>query len=204
MTDRADDVQWLRDRAEIQDVLYRYCRAVDRLDLDLLKDVYHPEGSDNHGSFSGNAHAFADYIIPHLRDHVAYGFHTVTHSLIDIRGDEAGSESYYYGYHRIPGGWDAVSAYFGEAYAARWRDAGRIESEHEYVAGGRYIDHLVRHEGRWRIFSRTLTNEWSQASPLTHDRDAGGVAAYNLPGARDRSDPAYAFAKGVGSVAMPV
>jgi len=56
-------IQSILDRQEIEQVLAMYCRAIDRMDLELLKSVYHPDGTDDHGSFSGNAHEFAKQII---------------------------------------------------------------------------------------------------------------------------------------------
>ena len=61
-------VQLLMDKWEIEKVLARYCRAIDRTDMELLKSVYHPDGIDNHGVFTGNAMEFAEFIIPHPND----------------------------------------------------------------------------------------------------------------------------------------
>ena len=46
----------LMDREAIREVIHRYCQAVDRCDLALLKSCYHADGFDDHGFFAGNAH----------------------------------------------------------------------------------------------------------------------------------------------------
>ena len=53
----ADDLRFLheqRDRALITDLIHRYSRAVDRLDADLLRSVYWPDGTDDHGRPHGD------------------------------------------------------------------------------------------------------------------------------------------------------
>ncbi|MWA03218.1 nuclear transport factor 2 family protein [Actinomadura sp. LD22] len=183
-------VQLIWDRQEIERVLRRYCRAIDRLDLDLLRSVYHPDATDAHGTFEGDAHEFAEFIVDRIRRQTSYGFHTVTNAIIEVDGDRATSESSYFGYHRIPGGWDSVSAFFGEGYAASAKADGALDQEHEYVCGGRYLDRFARRDGTWRILRRRITNEWNQCRPSAHLLE-GGRAAYDLPGARDRTDPVY-------------
>src|SRR6476469_9276615 len=52
------EVQELRamiDRAQIAELSSRYSRAVDRLDADLLRSVYWPDGTDDHGAY-GECH----------------------------------------------------------------------------------------------------------------------------------------------------
>ena len=39
--------------------------------------------------------------------------------------------------------------------------------------GGRYVDRLVREDGRWRIAERTCVREWSISHPLENDWLAG-------------------------------
>ena len=51
-------LQALVDKDEIRDVMYRYCRAADRCDAALFKSCYWPDARDNHGFYTGNAHAF--------------------------------------------------------------------------------------------------------------------------------------------------
>lgn len=188
----AEQLQHLLDRQQIEQVLHLYCRAIDRLDADLLRSVYHPDGVDDHGSFTGNAHEFVDFIMKEMRETTLYGFHTITQSIIDVRGNVAASEATYMGYHRIEGSWEKLAPFFGESYANRARAEGTLGREHEYICGGRYIDRFEKRDGTWRVLHRRITNEWNRCQPCAHLFDEGKVAFFNLPGARDRSDPVYA------------
>ena len=42
-------VTYLLDRQAILDCLHTYCRAMDRLDRELLMTVYHEDAIDDHG-----------------------------------------------------------------------------------------------------------------------------------------------------------
>lgn len=186
-----EKIQLMFDRQEIEQVLKTYCRAIDRLDAELLRSIYHPDGVDDHGSFCGNAHEFVDFIMQEMRQTTLYGFHTVTQSIIDVQGSTAAAESTYIGYHRINGSWEDLNSFFGESYAARAREQNLLGREHEYICGGRYIDRLEKREGAWKVLRRKITNEWNQCQVTTHIFDEGKPKLFNLPGARDRSDPVY-------------
>jgi hypothetical protein len=192
MAQDVEKLQVMWDRQEIEQLLRRYCRAIDRLDVELLRSIYHPEAIDAHGQFEGNAHEFAAFMIDYLRGNTTYCFHSVTQSIIDVRGHEAAAESIYIGYERIPGGWNSLSAFFGARYASAAQEAGTLEREHQHKCGGRYIDRLERRQGEWKILKRRITNEWNECAVTTHILDDGNLASYNLPGTRDRSDPVYA------------
>lgn len=179
------------DRQEIEHVLKLYCRAIDRCDLELLRTIYHPDGTDDHGSFSGNAMAFAETIIPSLQEGILDGMHTVTHCTIDVEGDFATSEAYYWAYQRTHGGEEAVTGFFGPDYAAKAKAEGTIDQPQDYYCGGRYIDLFERRHDQWKILRRRITNEWNDIRPSHRITDQGHVAHYNLPGRRDRQDPVY-------------
>lgn len=185
-------LQAMIDRQEIEQLLHLYCRAIDRLDSELLKSIYHPDGTDDHGSFSGNAHEFADFIMAEIRETTLYGFHTVTQSIIDVEGVQAAAESTYIGYHRIEGTAQSLLRFFGETYATEAEKQGQLGKDHEYICGGRYLDRLEKRDGVWRILRRKITNEWNQCQVASHIFDEGRPQLFNLPGARDRSDPVYA------------
>jgi len=94
--DQGAHVRTLLDQQAIERQLNLYCRAIDRLDVDLLRSIYWPAGTDDHGSFVGNAHEFAAFIMGDLRKRVIDGMHAIMHSVIEIDGVFATSESYYW------------------------------------------------------------------------------------------------------------
>ncbi len=183
------------DRQEIENVLGTYCRALDRLDVDLLKSVYHADGFDDHGSMKLNAHEFAKQVIEKLRGLCVYGMHTVTQTVIDVKGDTATSEAYYIGLHTVAADEQAIGTFFGQAYLNEQRHAGNLGKRHEYVCGGRYLDLLQKRDGIWRIFRRKMTNEFAICRP-ERGCSEGVPAAFFTGSSRDRHDPVYALALG--------
>jgi hypothetical protein len=184
-------LQLLIDRQEIEQVLKLYCRAIDRLDVELLKSVYHPDGTDDHGSFSGNAQEFATHIMRDLKELILDGMHTVTHCTIEVKDNFATAESYYWAYQRCPGGRSKVAAFFGPSYAEAVAGRGALEGEHDFFCGGRYIDLFEKRAGRWKILRRKITNEWHVVQPSQRITGEGHISAFNLPGRRDKQDPVY-------------
>jgi SnoaL-like domain len=181
------------ERAAIENVLGLYCRAVDRLDVQLLKSVYHPDGIDDHGAMCLNAHEFAERIIKALSQLCVYSMHTVTHAVIDVHDGVASSEAYYLGYHTVASGEEAIGQFFGPGYLQAQRRAGTLDQRHEYVCGGRYLDVLQKRDGIWRIFRRRITNEFSVCRPEATTSE-GVPAMFFKPGSRDRADPVYLLA----------
>jgi hypothetical protein len=190
--DRDSMLRLVHDRQQIVEVLHRYARGIDRCDVELLKSVYHDDATDAHGSFDGNAHEFAEFMVPRLKAQTSYGIHHVTNELVEVDGDRAIAESTLFGYHRVPGGRESVAKFFGEEYADRVEAEGALEGEHEYFTGGRYLDKLLKRDGIWRIWRRKITVEWNQCQP-SRMLLTGGRANYDIPGARDTSDPSYAL-----------
>src|SRR5687768_13411129 len=60
------ELQRLLDEREIERRLADYCRGVDRGDAELVASVYHPDGTDDHGSFRGLGIDFAAYVTRRL------------------------------------------------------------------------------------------------------------------------------------------
>jgi hypothetical protein len=121
---------------EIQQVLYRYCRAVDRGDAALLESVYHPGAIDNHGAFHGTGAEFAAMLVPLMDASPRVGQHHITNILIDLTGDEADVEGYFMALHPAPDG-------------------------SHIPVNGRYLDRFERRDGRWAITERTVVVDWS-------------------------------------------
>ena len=164
--------QMLVDKEEIRDVIYRYCRAVDRCDRDLLKSCYWPDARDNHGFYSGNAHAFADYVVPIL-EQAQSTTHSISNVLLEIDGHRACGESYVHVTHR----------------SAR-TDGTLIDNK----SNCRYIDLFERRNDEWKILFRAAIVDTMYDEPVVI---GANLAAFrevlaNVPGGRHgRSDAAY-------------
>jgi hypothetical protein len=189
------ELQKAADRSAIAQVLGLYCRAIDRLDVELLRSVYHPDGVDDHGAMCLNAHEFAEKIIEMLGAACVNTMHTVTHSVIEVDGDRAAAESYYLAAHTIAADETAVEKWFGPTYAQEQRAAGRLGLRHEYLCYGRYLDELHRRQGEWKIYKRRITLEWGVCRPESIVSE-GVPASFAVEGRRDREDPVYKLLRG--------
>lgn len=129
-------IEQLCDLENIRDVAKRYCRGVDRLDVELLKSAYWPDAIDEHGSFKGNAHQFAEFCMEaHL------GWRSTLHCIFN---------------HSIEFDDDGVHA-SGEIYNVTYlfqKDAEVLDTWY-----GRYLDSYEKREGEWRIQKRTCVHE---------------------------------------------
>ena len=79
-------LETLEAKEAIRDVMYRYARGADRADLELFKSCYWPDATDCHWFWNGNAHAFADYVIPLLRE-IPNSQHSITNPIIELDGE---------------------------------------------------------------------------------------------------------------------
>src|SRR4051794_41313735 len=72
---------------EIREVVLRYCRGVDRLDVDLLRSAYLPGAVDDHGVFVGDAAEFCARVVESHRRYEAT-MHCVSNHLVQLDGPE--------------------------------------------------------------------------------------------------------------------
>ena len=94
------DLESLLAREEIRDVLSRYCRATDRRDWASLRDCYHDDAYDDHGSLVGPIDEFIRISKP-FADRVAATMHFMGNIMIELDGDVARVESYVIAHHVI-------------------------------------------------------------------------------------------------------
>ena len=133
-------VSELSSREEINEVLRRYCRAVDRHDIEGLKACYFPEGTDCHGrSFSGNVHEFAEFIFqPEQLGGLADSRHFITNSMIVIDGGRAFAETS-----------------FLCTLLLSLEGAVNVDAMSE----GRYFDLFECRDGTWKILHRLMVSQ---------------------------------------------
>jgi len=163
----------LADREAIRDVLMRYCRGIDRLDVDLLRSAYWPDAHDQHLEFSGNIEEFIAYSQPILGA-MRWSQHLIGNVLIVIDGDKAEVESYFQGYHSVP-------------------DASGVRRDH--VAGGRYLDVFEKRNDEWRILKRFVLTDWFRDHADTGDWSVGPFGMQVERGDQKPADKATGFLK---------
>lgn len=162
------DVSELWDRLEIRDVVARYARGVDRLDLDLVRSCYHPDAFDDHGLYRGDIDGLIAWLggDAGLRS-MERTMHIIANHLVDLHGDRATAETYCVAYHRVNGA--------------------------DMTVGVRYVDRLERRDGRWAIVDRVVVHEWIRRDSIgeTSGVDAVFADAELHWGRRDRTDLSY-------------
>ncbi len=162
-------LQEVIDKRRIEEVAYRYCRAIDRCDEELLLSTFHADGEVDMGVYVGPVKEFASFLMPYLRENLNIAIHRLTNVLIEVDGDRAIAESY------MPG------CAIGET----------PEGMTDFPDVMRYLDEFEKRDGEWRISFRRLVMDWNAGFPATMS-DSDIFAQMNR-GRRDRQDPSYAW-----------
>jgi hypothetical protein len=165
--DRDALLQELLDERDIRQVLFRYCHAIDRCDVDELRTVYHPGAYDDHGVFSGPAEEFMEWVFPQLIEATESISHLVGNIKIELDGDVAHVESYFQSISRMR---------VAEGERPRLRSA-----------GGRYVDRFERRDGVWRIAHRQVIGDWDKLEEIDLAYEPGAFP----PGHRSHEDASY-------------
>jgi SnoaL-like domain len=195
MKNLEEAVQTLIDQRDIEKVITTYARAVDRLDVELLKSCYHPDAINHNAVSRVTAREFADIIVPQMRKLFSGTMHHVTHINVELKGTTAATESYFIAWHMVVGGYEEVMTFFGAPYAKEMESSGELAGGHDFIGGGRYLDRFEKRDGIWRIAERRVTMEWNHFGPVskaTPDSLFGRIPAWAK---RDRSDLVYSVFK---------
>ena len=171
-------LQEIIDHHEIRKVLSVYCHGCDRGDEVRMSSVYLEDSWDDHGVYKGPGKGLAKRVMSKTG-----ADRTVTHllgqSLINVKGDEAGAETYFF----------AVIAEKGQ-------HSGDVLTQ----LGGRFVDTFLRVHGEWKIKKRTCVRDWSISLDVTKDN----LANNNLvQGQLSGQDPSYA-ALGLSHPGLPM
>jgi SnoaL-like domain len=130
----------------IRQVIYRYCRGIDRADRDILESCYWPDAIDDHGVAACSAAEFIDICLAAVQHMVTV--HMIGNVLIEDGGhDTALVESYFHATHRLP---DADGS-----------------GEREWTLLGRYLDRFEPRDGQWRIISRVVAVDHERSVTAT-------------------------------------
>jgi hypothetical protein len=167
-SDPAAALAEMQDRQAILDVLYRYCRSMDRMDHQLGSTVWHPGGTADYGViFEGTGQGFIDWV---MVTHAGLDRHShqIANVLIEVNGDQAASEAY-------------VTA----TLRGKPAENGDVM---EITSRGRYLDRWSRRAGVWAIDHRIFIDDMTATRTLTA-QEAGDPSGG--PGRRNVEDPSY-------------
>ena len=133
-----DEARWLaqlKDRLEIEDLLIRYCAAIDAKDFDLLDEVFTADATIDYTRSGGIRDAY-----PAVKTWLEKALapfrvvqHLVTNVRVELDGDRAHSVCYFLNPMGLP------------------REDGGVNT---FFCGGIYRDQLLRTERGWRITER--------------------------------------------------
>ena len=165
-------VSALLDKQEIEEVVLRYARGIDRRDFDLVRSCYHPDARDHHGSFSGGVDAYIAWV-DRLTARYRWSMHLLGNVLIDLAE---------------PGPQAAVDVAACETTGVSLHRSDDPKPALNLATGFRYLDRFERREGVWKIAERTAIGEWSMPIPA----DAWWeIPEDHLSGRRDAGDALY-------------
>lgn len=139
-------LQALADKQSIQDVLARYCRGLDRMDMAMAKSVFHADCPVNyHGIYQGTGHGFVDFVWD-AHSYMERHSHQVNNLLIELEGNRAASEAY--------------------LSLVLWTLPDEQGQRTEMVIRGRYLDRWERGPDSWLIREREYVQDMQVDRPL--------------------------------------
>jgi hypothetical protein len=135
-------MQELWDKQALHENMFTYCRGIDRMDLDLMKSTYWPDGTDDHGRFVGPNHEWCEVGMK-SREALVSCNHHCTNVLIELNGDQAKRETMFI----------VVTTY--------------KEHGNAMFLGGRYRDLCEKRAGEWKVLHRTCVWDGTSCRPLS-------------------------------------
>ncbi|AEG48293.1 hypothetical protein Sphch_0598 [Sphingobium chlorophenolicum L-1] len=142
MAERLDVIE---SKQAITELLHAYARSNDRADEALLRSLFWPESTHKHGKFEGKSSDFVGFAFKIISG-LKYACHHISNVSVEVKGDRAFSECYYFAQHR--------------------RDRKDGAGEEDVFFQGRYLDDLERRNGEWKIIRRRgLSDYTSPAFP---------------------------------------
>lgn len=156
----------LRARESIRQCIYSVCRAIDRVDSDLLRSAFHPGATIHFGRmYDGPVEPWIASTLEHQVGQ-SDSHHLVGNIQITVAGDQANAESYELARHKSP-------------------IKGKMV---DLVLAMRTLDRFALRDGAWRISERTKIIDWGR---IVSTDDAIYEKSFLEKGVRGPSDASY-------------
>jgi len=177
-TDSADArLTRVADIQEMRDVLARFCRGMDRCDVELCKAAFHAEATEHHGPFIGRAHDFYEGMLPQLKTSFEPTVRCLSNLLVEFDRGIAVSE-------------------------VKWSVVMR-DTAQDMFQQGRYLDRWERRSGQWKIIARISVVDWFRSEPRSTRPfypDADAIFHFRN---RGLDDPEVRATLGLPAAALP-
>ncbi|SMY16664.1 nuclear transport factor 2 family protein [Photobacterium aquimaris] len=178
MMDMQQKLQVLLDKQDITEVMYRFARALDRVDGALMKNTYWEDAIEEHQDpifpelffYNDNAHKFVEPAMEGFKQLKATQ-HRISNPLIEVNGDSATAECYVWAYHL--------------------HEENGVDKEG--ILGGRHQFLFERRNDTWKIKHRSTIFDWNQNQNATAIWSEKYDDKYK--GKRDKSDESYLYLK---------
>ena len=143
----AVDMQEMLDKFALQQLVWTYCRGIDRRDYALVRSLYHDDAIDDHGPmFYGSPDEYVAWL-PSMMANWDATSHIISNALFIVDGDRAEGELFVNAYHRT-----------------------HPPEARELIAGGRYLDQYEKRDGIWRFKQRSLVLDWMENRPVAQGK----------------------------------
>lgn len=160
------------DRIEIQQLVCKYSRAIDRRDYALLKSLYAEDSIDEHGGmFTGSGAEYVDWVTQILEGS-GHTSHQILNHMIELNGDYAE----------------------GEVYTCNVHIMENSEGEKLNVSTGtRYLDKYIKSANRWQFLHRKTVADYTLTLPVPTDPLAIKLRQGTPVAGVKEHDPSYGF-----------
>jgi 3-phenylpropionate/cinnamic acid dioxygenase small subunit len=165
----------LLSRQEIQELLARYARGVDRRDWNAVRAAFHPDATDDHGPYKGGLNGFMAYV-ERRHETIDQAMHFLGNCLIEFAtADLALVETYFIAFQ-----WPAP------------QNEGELIVDRDAI--GRYVDRIERRHGEWKIARRIVVLDAIRTIPSGSPKSNWTWVSAR----RDRDDAVYVMRRELG------
>jgi len=181
---------YIASRMAIQDLIYRWCRAIDRLDFEAMRSVFHDDALDNHNQYRGDIPGLVAWI-KDRHEKITFSMHMVGNMVVEFASPTVAlSESYLWVMQRYPA--DAKEALVGVTGGATGMEGQGMD----LMACSRYVDRHEKRNGEWRIAQRSVVTDWKGLQPFDSQAPVPRPE-WNI-GSHSIQDPLYRMRAEVG------
>ncbi|MGX0905099.1 hypothetical protein ACSSV8_003693 [Roseovarius sp. MBR-79] len=147
------------DREAIHELILRWCRAIDRLDLEAIRNVFHDDAYDDHGTFKGGVDALIDWLRGRHAG-IPFSMHSVSNCLMDqLDEDQVLVETYCIALQKYPAAsLPNLEALVGPLTLPQ-------APFYDMTVACRYLDIVTRRNGVWKIWRRTVVFDNASVIP---------------------------------------